>query len=164
MREPDPVEEGLAHRLRLVDRRPAHVDRRLDDVLERGHVREEVEALEDHADLLALLRDVPLLVLDELAVGLAVADEVAVHEDPALLDLLEVVDAADERRLARSRRADDDDHFLALDGHRHAFEDVQPAEPLVDVGRLDDHVPGGCRDATDRGEQIVRRPAINGLP
>ena len=82
----------------------AHVDRRLDDVLERGHVREEVEALEDHPDLLALPRDVALLVLDQLAAHLAVADEVAVHEDPAALDLLEVVDAADEGGLAGAGR------------------------------------------------------------
>jgi hypothetical protein len=31
-------------------------------------VREEVEALEDHPDLLALLRDVLLAILDQLAV------------------------------------------------------------------------------------------------
>ena len=69
-------------------------------------MREQVEALEDHPDLLALPGDVPLPVLDELAVRLlAVADQVAVHVDPAALDLLEVVDAADEGRLAASRTA-----------------------------------------------------------
>ncbi len=41
-------------------------DRRLDDVLERGHVREQVEVLEDHADLGALARDLGLAQLVQL--------------------------------------------------------------------------------------------------
>ena len=68
--EPDPREQpSAARRLRL--RQSAHADRRLDDVLERGHVREEVEALEDEADLLALAGDVLLRVLDSLPFSLA---------------------------------------------------------------------------------------------
>jgi hypothetical protein len=46
-----------------------------------------------------MARDVLLRVLDELAVFLAVADQVPVDLDPAAVDLLEVVDAADEGRL-----------------------------------------------------------------
>ncbi len=120
-------------------------------------MREQVEALEDHADLLALQRDVLLLVLDQLlaAAGLAVADEVAVHEDAAALDLLEVVDAADEGRLAGARRADDDDGLLALDLEADVLEDVQPAEPLVDVAGVDDHVHVGPRHAADGAEEVA---------
>ena len=72
----------------------AHPHRRQGDVLEHGQVREQVERLEDHPDLAADGGDVADVVgqLD------------AVDDDLAALVLLEPVDGADERRLARSRR------------------------------------------------------------
>ena len=60
--------------------------------------------------------------------GLAVADRDAVDDDLALLERLERVDALDQRRLARARRAADDDHLA-----------------LVDVGRAVGRAPGSCR-------------------
>src|SRR5262249_61636213 len=98
---------ALCVRVRLADSPDAN--RRLDHVLERRLVREQVEALEDHSDLGPLAGDAPLGVLDELPVPLAVADQVAVDLDPAAVDLLQVVDAAKERGLARARRPDDAD-------------------------------------------------------
>ena len=98
-----------------------------------------------------------LLVLDELAVGcLAVADEVPVHEDPARLDLLEMVDAADERRLARAGRPDDDDHLLPLDRHRDALEDVRavPNHFWTSVASTTTSL-GGVGHAADRLEEVV---------
>jgi len=62
-------------------------DRGLADVIQRGHVREEIEALEDHPDVLALAGDVLFAILYELAVHLAVADEMAVDQDLPALDL-----------------------------------------------------------------------------
>ena len=55
LRKPDLVQQvaGPLHRLVLLD--ALHVDRRLDDVLQRRAVREEVEVLEHHADVAALL-------------------------------------------------------------------------------------------------------------
>jgi hypothetical protein len=72
-------------------------------------VREQVEALEDHPDLCPLACDVALAVLDEPVAAVPVADQLAVDLDPAGVDLLEVVDAPEERRLAGARRADDAD-------------------------------------------------------
>src|SRR5262249_60190554 len=110
VRQPDARAQRLALRDRLLGARLSHVYRRLDDVLQRGLVRPKVEPLEDEADLGALARDVPLRVLDELAVlAGSIADEMAVHLDPAAVDPLEMVDAAEERRLARAGGRDDAD-------------------------------------------------------
>ena len=67
-------------------------------------MREQVEMLEHHADFAPDLVDL-LQVVGEFD---------AVDDDLALLMLLEPVDAADQRRLARSRRPANDD-ALALD-------------------------------------------------
>src|SRR5581483_10712872 len=113
------------------------LDRSFDDVAERGQMREQVEALEHHANLAALARDVALGVLDELAVALAIADQMAVHQDATLLDLLQMVDAADEGGLAGARRADDHHHLALFHLQRDVLENLVLAEPFADAGRLD---------------------------
>ena len=80
-------------------------------------MREEVEALEDHADFLAHLVDV----------GLAVKHD-AIDADLAGRRLLEVVHAAQQRALARTGRADDDDDFLLLDREVDALEHLDVAK------------------------------------
>src|SRR5205807_8707369 len=96
LQETDTREQPLRVFGRLLLRHAEHADRRLDHVLQRRLVREEIEALEHHPDLRALLRDAPLGVLGELPVALAIADQLAVDRDAAAVDLLEMVDAADE--------------------------------------------------------------------
>src|SRR5713101_964651 len=91
VRDPDAREEVAGDLLRLGGGEPLHLRRRQHDVLEHRHVREEVEGLEHHADLGPELGEV-----DPVA-----GDGIAVDEDLALLDGLELVDAADERALAR---------------------------------------------------------------
>src|SRR5207244_2698930 len=119
----------------------AHLDRRLDDVLERRLVRPQVEALEDEADLGPLARDVPLGVLDEPAVAAGpVADEVAVDFDAATVDLLKMVDTAQEGRLAGARGADDTDDLLLAHVQGDAIQHLVPAKVLVDVHRADDQI------------------------
>ena len=100
MPQPDAREQSLAHCAGGVLGFAAHLDRCLDDVLERCLMREEVEALEHEADVATLLGNGRFLVLDELAVVLAIADQLAVDLHHAAVDLLEMVDAAQERRLA----------------------------------------------------------------
>jgi len=70
----------------------AHVDRGEGDVLKGRHVRVEVELLEYEADLLA----------HAAQVDLGVVDGHAVDVDLPILDGLELVDAADQRALARA--------------------------------------------------------------
>jgi hypothetical protein len=81
----------------------AHPDRRQRAVLQDRQMREQVEVLEHHADLAADLVDA-LEVVGQLD---------AVDDDLALLVLLEPVDAADQRRLARARRPADHDALAA---------------------------------------------------
>jgi hypothetical protein len=111
------------------------VDRRLDDVLERGLVWEQVEALEDHADLRPSPCDRAFAVLNQLAVALSVADQVAVDLDPPGVDLLEVVHAADEGRLAGPRGPDQAHGLAPLQLERDALEHLEPTEALVHVER-----------------------------
>ena len=105
------------------------------DVVERGHVREQVEALEDHADPGALGRDRALAQPLAPAAGEAIADRLAVDHDLALVVLLEQVDAAQQRGLARAAGADDRHDFALADLEVDALEDLGRAEALVDVVR-----------------------------
>src|SRR6202043_796294 len=90
----------------------AHLNRGLDHVLERRHVAEEVEALEHHSDLRSRAADFRVAQLVELVAGLPVADEPPVDPEPAGVDLFQVIDAAQEGRLPRARRAEDADDLL----------------------------------------------------
>ena len=94
-------------------------------------MREQVELLEDHADLLALAGNVALVQLVELAVGLAVADQLTVDRQAAGVDLLKVVDAAQEGRLARAGRTEQAHHLAAVDGEVDALQHLVAAEALV---------------------------------
>ena len=93
-------------------------------------MREEVEALEHHADVAAQAGELLALLGQPLAVD----------GDLALLDGLETVDRAAQRRLARARRADDDDDLAAGDLQVDVLQHVQFAEPLVDAGQADERL------------------------
>jgi len=85
-------------------------------------MRKQVEVLEHHADLAPH--------------GIDIA-QIASQLDPIdnnlpLLVLLETVDAADHRRLARSRRAADNDLLPLLDGQIHIAQNMELAVPFVD--------------------------------
>ena len=85
----------------------AHPDRRQRAVFQHRQMREQVEALEHHADFAPDLVDAP-------QIG---PEFDAVDDDLAFLELLQRVDAADQRRFARARRTADHD-ALALGRHR----------------------------------------------
>src|SRR4051812_27066918 len=85
-------------------------------------MREEVELLEDHADVLA--DEV------ELVAALAAGDLLALEEDLAPVRRLEEIYAAQERRLAGSGWADHAGDRAGRDLHVHAAQDLQVAEAL----------------------------------
>src|SRR4051812_5437059 len=91
--EPDPVQKRLSLGGDLLAGTTLHLNRRLYDVREHSHVREQVEALEDHADAESRLRGLALLLLVELPVALGVANELTVDVEPPGIDLLQVIDA-----------------------------------------------------------------------
>ena len=76
-----------------------------DDVLEHAQVREQVVGLEDE----------PEPAPDPDRVDRGIGDHLAVEEDVAVVDLLEQVDAAQERRLARAGGADQRDRLVLGD-------------------------------------------------
>ena len=73
------------------------------------------------------------LQLVELAALLAVADQLAVDGQPAGVDLLQVVDAPQERGLAGAGRADQADDLARGDLQVDALEHLERAEGLVDA-------------------------------
>src|SRR5262245_17307694 len=118
-----PLEQAARRGLGLAPRKLAHLDGRQHDVLEGGHMREEVEGLEDHPDPRAQGGEL------EAAPG----EGVAQHDQVALLEALQPVHAPDEGALARARRPAHD-HDLAR-GHRetHVAQHVELPEPLVEI-------------------------------
>ena len=70
-------------------------------VFQHGHVGEQVEMLEHHADFAAVGVDV----------GLGVGQLQAIDADRAGVELFQAIEAAQEGGFARARRADDHQHF-----------------------------------------------------
>ena len=112
---------------------------RQDDVLQDRHVREEIEALENHADFLADIVD---------ALGIAHAD--AIDDDFPSRRLFQIVDAAQDRTLAGTGRADDDDDFFILNGQVDALQDFVLAKTFFQTFNfyhpLRTSVPNSLRD------------------
>ena len=104
--QPDPVAAAPGPAPRPRPRELAvHQPRRQRDVVQHGHVREQVVRLEDHADPAA----------HAVGVDPRVGDVLAVEPDRAVVDRLQQVDAAQQRRLARAGRADQRDHLVLGD-------------------------------------------------
>jgi hypothetical protein len=132
--EADLLQHRAAARGGLGTCHPQHLARRDGDVLERRQMREQVEALEDEADLLPLLGELAVAEMDVLAVArLALADQLAVDVDAAGARLLEIVDAAQQGGLARAARADDRDDLAAGHIEVDAGQHLEREEALVQV-------------------------------
>ncbi|ELP70272.1 hypothetical protein STRTUCAR8_03194, partial [Streptomyces turgidiscabies Car8] len=134
--EADPRQQGVCPFACLGLRHTEDLHRGRGDVLQGREVREEVEALEDEADVAAALGDDLRPFLDQLPGAGTVAHRAAVHEDLALVHGLQMVEAPQERGLAGARRAHDDHDLTGHDVHGHAVQDAYGAEALH-------HVPGG---------------------
>jgi hypothetical protein len=85
--QPDPFEQRLGHRFRLRPGIPESVARAREHVLQRRHVRKEIELLEHHPDPPAELQQL-LLVRRPAAGEVHVADR-----DRSLLERLQPIDA-----------------------------------------------------------------------
>ena len=101
--------------------------RRQRQVVEHAQVGEQVERLEDDADLPPQVVDVELRVLEGATVNV----------DLAGIDRFEPVDAAQERALAGSRWADHDHDLSPIDADGDVVEDPQGAERLEDPPHVD---------------------------
>src|SRR6185312_2600052 len=107
----DAFQDGMRPLAYLLPVLPLHADRSLDDVLQDGHMREQVEMLEHHADLDALAGYLVFMHLMQETAPLLVADQLAIDADTAEVDAFEMIDTAQEGALARSRLAEQAHHF-----------------------------------------------------
>ncbi len=126
--EPDPVQQRLGLRSRLLVAALEHLRLREADVRDRRLVLEQVELLEDDPDPPADEVDVARA-LGALLVG----DLAALEKDVSLLRRLEQVDAAQQGRLPRPARPEHADHLAPLELHVDAAQDLELAKALVDV-------------------------------
>ncbi len=102
----------------LLARRPAHFEAER-DVLAHGHMRVERVVLEDHRDVATLRIDVS---------HVAIADQ-----DGSVGHLLEPRDAAQQRRLSATGRADEHDEFAVFDQQIDSVDRALPIrERLLD--------------------------------
>ena len=116
-------------------RQAAHADQAFGDVLQRRHVRPQVELLEHHADRAAHLAQLAARHL--AAAGRGVADQLPVDGDLAGIIFLEEVDAAQQRGLARAGRPDQARHLARLDGQVNFLQRLEGAVELGDLADLD---------------------------
>ena len=79
------------------------------------------------------LLDPPVGIHDELAGPGVAIDRLAFEVDRAAVDGLEVIDTAQERRLARAGWPDDADHLALAHLDRDVAQNLQAPEGLVDA-------------------------------
>ena len=101
-------------------------------IAQHRHVGIQIELLKYHGAILASHLQVVLL-----------GKRRAVDDDLARRGLLKIIDAADERRLTRTRGPDHYELLAALDGEIDIFEHMQVAKVLVEMLDLD-HVCHEC--------------------
>ena len=96
-------------------------------------MREEVEALEDHANPRPLPCDVLVLAHVQFALALLEPDELAADPDPATRQSLHLVDQTQEGGLARPAGAEQAHDFFGVNGQVNAFQHLIAAERLGDI-------------------------------
>src|SRR5579883_2968599 len=153
--EPDPLQRAAAQLVGLGAALARHLAQRQGHVAERGHVWIEVERLEHHADALAGMIDVCL----------RTQHVDAVDDDRTRRRLLEPVEAAQQGRLARARRADHEHHLAFGDRQVDTLQDMKGAEVLVDGPRIDDrHLGSAPAGSAGMAAAILRPMSIRAWP
>ena len=121
--QPDQGEQAAGPRFRLPARFPQELHRADRQIVQHGHVFEEVEILEDHSHF------------PPQGVGIVprIEDVPSVHPDMAAGRTLQQVQAAEKRALARARRPDDRDDLAPLDLSVDILQDDGLSEALGQV-------------------------------
>src|SRR6266699_3431997 len=88
----------------------------LDNILQGSHMRKEVEALEDKADLRADTRDVGLAILYQASMHLTIAHRFSLDIDTPAINFLEVIKTAQHGCFARTTGTNNNDDLPAFDG------------------------------------------------
>ncbi|MNF49393.1 hypothetical protein D3C84_306640 [compost metagenome] len=108
-----------------------HLDRCLHDVLQGAHVREQVEALEHHADLAAHSADVAFRRTHQLAAALDMGQGFAIDLDHALVDGFQGHQRPQQGGFARAAGADDRHLLVGLHLQIEVIEHGEAAVALV---------------------------------
>ena len=141
--ESDLAQQLLGVRHDLVALHALDRDGRLDEVFQHREVREQVEVLEHHAHAATDAAHFGFGHVAGASLGVIGHQGLAIDADLALVDELQVVQAAQQRALARTRGADQRHHLALVDAQRHAAQDLQRPEALVQVAGID-HCRGGA--------------------
>ena len=142
---PNRASSSRAALARLLARRAVRAHRPEHDVLENRHMGEQVEGLEHHPEPAA----------DRDRVDARVGDHLAVEQDVAVVDLLEQIDAAQQRRLARAGGADQRDGLVLVHLQVDPAQHLGVAVGLRDAADLEHggHGCGSCIRSTIAGER-----------
>jgi len=93
-----------------------HLHRRLDNVLQRCHVREQVKTLEHHADLATHSADVPVIGGHQYTVAIGhVGQQVILNANQSVIDAFECHQYPQQCGFSGAAGADDRDFFTRRD-------------------------------------------------
>src|SRR5258707_13850532 len=96
------------------------MQRTCDDTSHGGLVWEKIKPLEHNANLRAHTRDISLAFLNQALASLAIAQQLAIDIDAPAVDLLQVIQTAQQGRLPRAARRNNHHHLPAFDRQSHA--------------------------------------------
>src|SRR6266849_1409194 len=105
----------------------------LDHILYGGHVRKQVKALKHKPYLSAYAGNVGLAVLNQPPVLLAIAHQLTFNIDAPIIDLLQVVDAAQQRRFTGAAWANNDHNLPTFYREINAVQDSEVAKAFDDL-------------------------------
>ena len=143
--------QDVGHLLAHLAARPAGHLQRVGDVVVDRPVRQQLEVLEDDAEVAAVVRDLLARDLGQVAPG---------DRDRAVarLDLLD--QQAHDRRLARAGRADEEDELAGVDRERRVLEPHVAAGVLLrDRAQVDDRARHRVAD-----DALARRGGLRAAP
>src|SRR5829696_6017307 len=118
-------------------------------------MRPEVEALKDHPHFGALFGQLAVTDIAELTSVPGLADQPVADVDVPAGRAFEVIDAAQQRRLARATGADDGDRLAGIDIQIDAFEHLVGAEALVQVDHSEERFHYGTRKYGRGGDATI---------
>ena len=113
-----------------------HIHRSRQQIVQYGHVREEIERLKDHAHLSEDLPGERVVRIDDFPVFLF-RQVISFHPDRAALNGLQIIEAPQESALPRAGGTDDGDHFPFFHREAHAMKNLLTAKRFPDIFHFD---------------------------
>src|SRR5690348_11380191 len=99
-------------------------------------MREEIEALENHADILALAGDLAVAEWHKRLAASSVSRDLAIHGDDAAVYAFQLRGASQQRALSRTGRPNDANNLAACNREADILQRVERAIILLDLDGL----------------------------